>query len=109
MLALAAAASGVQAQPAPVERDLECLMALSALAGSDDQKTQTAAANAAMFFSGKLFGREPDIDLKARMLSGAKTFDRSTIPATLVRCGEEMKTRGSQLTDAGRYLQSQGY
>ncbi len=108
-LASAQPLSAASFQPAPVDADLACLIATSLLAGHKDPTTTTAAGTAALFFTGKLFGRDPHIDLKEEMLRVTKSFDRAELPATLQRCGGEMQLRSEKLMAAGKYLTSQGF
>jgi len=60
----------------------------------------------ALFFAGKIFGRDPDIDLAAAMRAETPKLDRDAIKAVLVDCGAELKGRGEQIRAAGAELKN---
>lgn len=92
------------AQTSSLSSDLECLLGASAMASSDKAQVKAGGVNAALFFSGKVFARNPNIDLEAALQKRAATLDATKLPEVLKRCGNEMKARTDELSKASRNL-----
>lgn len=95
-------------QSSPYNGDLECLVAVTQLTASNDEAAKSAGLLGSMFFAGKIFGAQPDIDLDQSLLQAAKRIKPEQISSLLKRCGSEMQERGDQIQAAGRFLSSQG-
>jgi len=50
----------------------------------------------AMYFIGKIFGENPNIDLKAALASPSSTITKANIAAIAKQCGDELTSRGGQ-------------
>ena len=98
------AALPVSAQSDSLSSDLECLLGASVLAASEQDDVKAGGINAALFFSGKVFARDPNIDLEAALEKQAAVTDPATLSTVLTRCGTEMKARTEELSKAGRNL-----
>lgn len=110
-LALAVAAMSADAQTASATEagDARCLAAISiiiAVGGAEEAKRLTPVA---IYFVGKLYGRNPAIDLTAtlkRSLANATEADlRAAVPgcaAELGRAGEAMKSAGAAIGAASK-------
>ena len=93
---LAAQASTVT----PEQADARCLTAMGALASSDKEEAQRAAQLAALYFYGKLLGRNPGIALQSVLTEAATAVAPDPKPV-LARCGEELKQSGLALQTVG--------
>ena len=100
VLALLAAQAAAPAPPGPERADARCLAALGALASSDKEEAQRAAQLGALYFYGKLLGRNPGIALQAA-LTEAATAVTPNPRAELARCGQELQRSGSALQAVG--------
>jgi hypothetical protein len=102
LLALALSAPPPQsAAPLPVaQADARCLAAFSILANRQGTEVQRAAQLGALFFYGKLRGRDPGGDLKT-LLTQAATAVGANGEAELRRCGEELRTAGEAMQTVG--------
>lgn len=111
LIALAAIAATAQTPAAAIgdeQGDLRCLATFSyVLSEKKDETTQTQLQMGALYFAGKLFGRNPGIDLTAKMKQAITSFGAQVpIDAELKRCGTEMVTAGDRLMVTGNALQS---
>ncbi|WP_375289332.1 hypothetical protein [Qipengyuania sp.] len=97
-------ASALSAQDTALQEDLKCFGAVSQLVMSDDAETKSMGMMGSVFFAGKIFGANPDIDLSAALLSVAQSLDPEEMPQLFERCGAELTRRGKQMEDAGDYI-----
>lgn len=84
--------------------DLRCLLLVSELVGTGNAEQKEAGTKAALYFAGKLLGREPGLDLTAvakTEIVAMETFDRK---AGYQRCGAELQLTGAKLQAAGAAL-----
>lgn len=103
-----ATAASAAAPAAAGNHDVQCFIAASQVALSDDQDTKTKGMIASMFFAGKIFGAHPSINLKAALAAEAGRMDKIDMQGLLKECATEMQTRGDQIQAAGDALQAQG-
>ena len=86
--------------------DLRCLLLVRELIGSGNAEQKESGTKAALYFAGKLLGREPGLDLSAAAMTeivAMKTMDRQ---AGYRRCGAELQLAGVKLQAAGAALAS---
>lgn len=86
--------------------DLRCLLLVSELVGSGNAEQKESGTKAALYFAGKLLGREPGLDLSAAAkteFAAMETMDRN---AGFRRCGAELQLAGVKLQAAGAALAS---
>lgn len=104
-LAGPAAAADEAAQTA----DLRCMLVVAitgAQAGANEQAKQGLAAGLG-YYMGRLKGRDPGIDLAARITTTAKGLGALTdLQPDFTRCGAEMKTFGVETQAVGRAMQA---
>lgn len=84
--------------------DLRCLLLMSDLVASGTAEQKDAGTKAALYFTGKLLGREPGLDLAAvakTEIVAMETYDRQ---AGYQRCGAELKLTGVKLQAASAAL-----
>jgi hypothetical protein len=103
-LLASAPATAAYAQEATLEHDLQCLIVTSSLTEAEEQEAKLAGMLGSLFFMGKIFGGDPDIDINSALELAARQFDRTTATSLLQECGEEMEQRGSQVEAAGKHL-----
>jgi hypothetical protein len=85
-------------------QDAECLIATASLIKSDDEKKRAAGALGSMFFSGKIFGADPTIDLTGLLRTASKRIDQSRMTDLFRECGQELKMRGEQIQVSGKVI-----
>lgn len=83
-----------------------CLIAVAALAQSDDATIKMSGLLGSMFFAGQLFGTAPDADMEAVLKREAVTIDEAAIKELRVQCGQELQLRGGQISAAGEALKA---
>ena len=96
--------SALSAQDTAFQEDLKCFGAISQLAISDDAETKSVGMMGSVFFAGKIFGANPDIDLNAALLSVAQSLEPEDMSQLFERCGAELTRRGKQVEAAGDYV-----
>lgn len=91
-------------QPAAAQTaadDLQCLTALTALAGDGDPQTQQAGTFGTLYFTGKLLGANPGFDLESRMRGMAMAITGDMMPPIQQRCLQELGAVGERLGALG--------
>ncbi len=99
------AAPALAQQPAPVEADLRCIAALSAVTGNlpeGEQRTQVAAG--IMYFVGHVEGQAPRVDLTTELKRIVPTLTAQSISEDVKRCGAILIQKGTQLQAIGGEL-----
>lgn len=104
---LALSPPALAADPAVTQHDVLCFLAVGALANDADPKLKSVAMMGGAFFSGKIFGDDPDIDLTAAARAAAPKLTPDAVKPLLASCGQEMAQRGQQVTEAAQALQSE--
>lgn len=111
-LLLAQAAPATTPSPAPAASvqagneatDTRCLVAFAAIGSQQLTPAQAEAAKlGALYFYGRLVGRNPRIDLAAAMRGAAKPVETQLRPE-LTRCGGELGAAGGAMQAASRSL-----
>lgn len=89
------------AAPLPPERaDARCLAAFGMLVNQSDETVQRAGQLGAVYFYGKLLGRNPGIDLRTAIEAAAKAVGPNA-KAELTRCGSELDRAGTTMQAVG--------
>lgn len=104
----ATAARAADPTPAPASApasDLRCLAVASILASNSDPNLKNAGVMAALYYLGKLDGREPGLDLEARLKQEFTQLTPQEIQPEGMRCGAELAARGKAMTEIGARLQ----
>ena len=102
LIALALQAATAPA-PTPEEADLRCLASV-AYRGGTDARARALRDTAGVYFTGKLIGRAPEIDLAARLAAVSDAMDAAALKAELPRCVTELDALGKRLKSAGGAL-----
>lgn len=107
-----AAGTASAADDAAAKRDVRCvlvvgLIASQASAGASETTKQGMVAGMG-YYLGRLKGREPDVDLAARIAAEARGLKLADIQAEALRCGEELKAFGAESQRVGAALKAAG-
>ena len=87
----------------PERADARCLAAFGMLASDPKPDVQRASQMGALFFYGKVLGRNPRVDLKAAMLEAA-AMPAAQMQGELQRCGGELQRSGEAMQSVGTAL-----
>ncbi|MBW8815219.1 MAG: hypothetical protein JF588_17505 [Caulobacterales bacterium] len=106
---LAAPAHAAAADPAAASKDLQCALVLAVMgAQATTPEMKQGAIGGVSYYLGRLKGREPDIDLPARVTAEAKAMQPADIQAAGTRCGAELKAFGAESQTVGAALKALG-
>jgi hypothetical protein len=86
--------------PTTEASDGRCLLAFAAIGSNGTPEQQNAARLGALYFYGKLVGRNPRLDLVPLMRSSA-TAVQAQAQAEITRCGNELQSAGAAMQAAG--------
>jgi hypothetical protein len=105
-LVLAPAVSAGQPSPtsAAEDADARCLGVFSLEADSDDKASQDNGKVGAVYFAGKLRGRNPAVDFET-MLRRAIPALEASLASEKVRCFTELRAVGTAMAAAGNALE----
>lgn len=99
-LTFSAAAQAQPSSTSPTMADARCLLAMVALSNADDPNQQRMGQGGAIYFMGRIAGRDPNFDF-ATLRSMATTLDLKTAQADLQqRCGPMFNKSMQQVGDA---------
>lgn len=84
--------------------DLRCLLLVSELIGTGTAEQKEAGTKAALYFAGKILGREPGLDLTAAAKTEIVAMEKIDRQAGYQRCGAELQLIGVKLQAAGAGL-----
>jgi hypothetical protein len=84
--------------------DVRCFISAVSLLQSPNNDVRAAAASSALYYLGKLDGREPGIDLEQVMLAEARKMRSTQLRAETEACGKELSARGAAINAIGRKL-----
>lgn len=104
---LAAGPVQAQTQDSETRKDLRCIASIAMLAGStQDASTANSAIMGFLYYLGRAEGREGDLNLENALRQEIARMSPSDIPAEMIRCGDQLKSKGEQLQAIGRSMQS---
>ena len=106
---LAPATHAGQQSPARAieDADARCLGVFSILAGGTDKTNQESGKVGAVYFAGKLRGRNPAIDFETALRRILPALE-ANIASENQRCFAELRDAGAAMTAAGNALQKTG-
>lgn len=98
--ALLAVSQAARPAPATAAQDASCLALFASIAA--EPATKDAGAAGALYFTGKLLGRDPAIDLGATLAVAAPMLtDNARVATEGKRCGAELEAISDTLKAAG--------
>jgi hypothetical protein len=107
LAALAGPAFAAPADTAAASRDLRCALVMAAMgAQATTPEMKQGAVGGVSYYLGRLQGREPDIDLPARITVEARMMQAADLGAAAQRCGEELKAFGVESQRVGAALKA---
>jgi hypothetical protein len=108
---LAMYVTAARADDAATESDVRCMLLGFGLLESENPVVHQSGLAAAMYFIGRLDGRDPKLDLEtAAMAEIVKTSKESSEQhrATAVSCGKLLQDRGAAITAVGKHIVERG-
>jgi hypothetical protein len=106
------AGSACAADEAAARRDLRCVLVVGIIAGaaqdSASDTTKQGLVASIGYYLGRLKGRDPGIDLTARISAEARGLKLADLQAEAARCGEELKVFGQESQQVGAALKALG-
>jgi hypothetical protein len=84
----------------PERADARCLAAFGMLASNQQADVQKASQMGALYFYGKLLGRNPGVNLSTAMLEAARAV-APDVRGELTRCGGELQKSGEAMQAVG--------
>ena len=106
---LAGGAASAQPQDA-TSQDLTCMVVTMMFASqTTDPAMQQGATGGMAYYMGKLKGRDPNLDLKARFVAEANALVANPVrlKAEASRCGADMQTWGAETKEIGEALKAE--
>ena len=103
-LALAAMPAAAETLPATEAEDARCLAAISYLIGVGSAEDQQKLTPLAIYFAGKLYGRNPTIDLTATLKNNLSSATEAELRAAVPRCAADLGRAGQAMQNAGAAL-----
>lgn len=97
----------VMAQDADNVADIRCVVVGIRSAALPDSHQKSAGLLMALYFIGKLDGRDPNIDLEARLSEQLAKMTAADFTTEAARCGNSLSTKGAQITHVGQDLSKQ--
>jgi hypothetical protein len=107
-LASLAAATVARAADEGASPDVRCLAVAATMAQSSDPKTQGVSLAAALYYLGKLDGRDPNFDLEGQLKQELAQLKPQDMIAEVQRCGAQLNARQKTVTEIAARLQAQG-
>jgi len=106
---IAAAAVGRAAQAADdvAAADVRCLAVATVLSSNADPNVKNAGLMAALYYLGRVDGRQPTLDLEARLKQAYEQMSLQDVQAEARRCGAELGVRGKAVSEIGARLMAQ--
>ena len=84
--------------------DVRCLISAVSLLQSPNNSVRAAAAASALYYLGRLDGREPGLDLQEIILAEAGKMTSTQLRVETEACGKELSARGAAIDSIGRKL-----
>ncbi len=100
--------SNAVAQDRQPEADLRCLVVALDMGNSVDPDIKNLAPLAAMYYIGRIEGRDPRLDLEAKLTGELMKMSAAERQAEVRRCGADLSAKGKLLSDIGANLQKKG-
>lgn len=105
-LVVLASAGSARAADDDTRADVRCVLAMYALMRNPSMTAN--AFSAALFFTGRLEGRDSKIDVEAELKKELARMSASDYGHEIQRCGDEAKTRSTLLQTVGTGLAAGG-
>jgi hypothetical protein len=84
--------------------DVRCFISATSLLRSPNNDVRAAAASSALYYLGKLDGRELGIDLESIIVTEARKMTSAQLRTEAEACGRELSARGAAINAIGQKL-----
>ena len=84
--------------------DVKCFVAAVSLLQTPDNVTRAAAVSSALYYLGRLDGREPGLDLDKLLAQESQRLSPDNLRAELRRCGQTLTARSQMIKEIGQHL-----
>jgi hypothetical protein len=95
------------AQDAATVADLRCVAVGIRSAELPDSRQKSTGLLMALYFIGRLDGRDPKLDLEALLSEQLSKMTAADFTAEAARCGSSLASKGAQITHVGQDLLKQ--
>lgn len=95
------------AQDADTIADVRCVAVGIRSAELPDSRQKSTGLLMALYFIGRLDGRDPKLDLEALLAAQLSKMTAADFTAEATRCGNSLATKGAQITRVGQDLLKQ--
>jgi hypothetical protein len=95
------------AQDADTVADVRCVAVGIRSAELPDSRQKSTGLLMALYFIGRLDGRDPKLDLEALLAAQLSKMTAADFTAEATRCGNSLATKGAQITRVGQDLLKQ--
>lgn len=85
--------------------DVRCLLAAVGMMNSPSNTIRAAAATSALYYLGRLDGREPGVDLEKLLLEESHRMSADDLTSESRRCGQELSARARVISSIGQRLE----
>lgn len=85
--------------------DVRCLLAAVTMMTSPNNTIRAAAATSALYYLGRLDGREPGVDLEKLLSEESHRMSPDDLAAESKRCGQELSARARVVSSIGQRLE----
>jgi hypothetical protein len=83
--------TAVQAADTPENQDLQCMIRASSAAATLPPEGKSVASNMVFYYMGRLIGRNPKIDIPARVKETAAQLKGGTARLVAARCDQQLQ------------------
>jgi hypothetical protein len=97
----------VIAQDADTVADVRCVAVGIRSAALPDSRQKSTGLLMALYFIGRVDGRNPKLDLEALLSEQLSKMTAADFAAEATRCGSSLATKGAQITKVGQDLLKQ--
>jgi hypothetical protein len=97
----------VMAQDADTVADVRCVAVGIRSAELPDSRQKSTGLLMALYFIGRLDGRDPKLDLEALLSEQLAKMSAADFTTEATRCGNSLATKGAQITKVGQDLLKQ--
>ena len=97
----------VMAQDADTVADVRCVAVGIRSAELPDSRQKSTGLLMALYFIGRLDGRNPKVELEALLAAQVAKMTAADFAAEATRCGQSLASKGAQITKVGQDLLKQ--
>lgn len=107
-LVLALSQLGAQGGDPAESQDVRCFVSAIAMLQTSDVAARNVALSSALYYLGRLDGRDPKLDLEKVVVEEFQRMTQSQKLSETERCGHELSSRGMMVSAIGKKLTQSG-